>query len=48
MTITNSQTNSAGVSAQGTLAVTGPNRQVNSVTSATGNTATFYVSRPAP
>lgn len=48
MTVNNSQTNSASIGATGALTVNGANRQVNTVSSATGNTATFYVSRPAP
>jgi len=45
-TVSNSQRNEGGVSAQGAMTITGQNRVVNSVTSATGNTATFYVTRP--
>lgn len=48
MSVNNSQTNSANIGATGSLSVTGANRQVNSVSSATGNTATFYVNRPTP
>ena len=43
----NSQTNSGDVSAQATTTVSGSNRAVISSSTATGNSATFYVSRPS-
>lgn len=45
MVVTNSQTNSAGVSAGSTVRVTGAARAVATSAAATGNAATFYVSR---
>ena len=45
--ITNSQTNSGGVSAVSTLSITGANRSVTGVATAVGNNATFYVSKPS-
>ncbi len=46
LTANNRQTNDGPISAQGTATINGPARQVSSVVSATGNTATFYVSPP--
>lgn len=46
MAITNRQNNSTGVAATSTVTMTGANRQVNGVSTAMGNTATFYVSQP--
>jgi hypothetical protein len=43
----NTQTNSGDVSAQATTTVAGSNRSVISSATATGNSATFYVSRPS-
>lgn len=43
----NTQTNSGDVSAQATTVVAGSNRAVISSATATGNSATFYVSRPS-
>lgn len=43
----NSQTNSGDVSAQASTVVAGSNRAVISSATATGNSATFYVSRPS-
>ena len=43
----NTQTNSGDVSAQATTVVAGSNRSVISSATATGNAATFYVSRPS-
>jgi hypothetical protein len=45
MVVTNNQTNSAGVSAASTVRVTGAARAVATSAAATGNAATFYVSR---
>ncbi len=47
LTATNSQTNSGGVGAAASVTITGSNRSVNSVATATGNSATFYVSKPS-
>jgi hypothetical protein len=46
MTVSNSQVNSANIGATGSMTISGSNRSSNTVTSATGNSATFYVSRP--
>lgn len=46
MTVNNSQRNTTDVSATGVVNTTGSHRSVSSVASATGNTGTFYVSRP--
>ena len=46
MTITNSQRNSSDISATGAVNTTGSHRSVSSVATATGNTGSFYVSRP--
>lgn len=46
ITVNNSQTNSSGVSATGSVNITSANRSTNGVAAATGNTATFYVTRP--
>lgn len=43
----NNQTNSGDVSAQATTTVSGSNRSVISSSTATGNSATFHVSRPS-
>jgi hypothetical protein len=43
---TNRQTNSGGVSASSHVGITGSNRSVTGVSSAAGNSATFYVSSP--
>lgn len=47
MTVSNQQTNSAEVGAFGTAAINGSGRSVQSLTAATGNSATFYVSSPS-
>ncbi len=46
MVITNDQTNSGPVSARATATIQGSARSVVTSATATGNTATFYVSRP--
>jgi hypothetical protein len=46
MTINNSQRNTTDVSATGVVNTTGSHRSVSSVATATGNTGSFYVSRP--
>lgn len=46
LTVTNSQTNSGGVSAYGTTTIGSTGRVVQSLTAATGNSGTFYVSSP--
>ncbi len=46
MTVTNRQTNSTAVSATSTLTMSSANRTVTGVSTAIGNTATFYVSEP--
>lgn len=43
----NQVNNSGGVQATSYMEVDGPNRSVNSVATAVGNTATFYVSKPS-
>jgi len=45
--ISNSQTNTAGVSATSTLSITGSNQSVTGISTAVGNNATFYVSKPS-
>ena len=47
MTITNRQTNSTSVSATSTVTMSSDNRSVTGVSTAIGNTATFYVSEPS-
>ncbi len=47
VTVTNRQTSSADVSATSTLTVASQNRSVTGVSTAIGNTATFYVSEPS-
>ena len=42
-----SQTNSGGVSATSSIAITASNRSVNASASATGNSASFVVSKPS-
>ena len=46
MTVTNRQTNSADVAATGVVNVTAASRTATATASATGNTASFYVSSP--
>ncbi len=46
MVVTNDQTNSGPVSARSTTTISGSARSVVTSATATGNTATFYVSRP--
>lgn len=46
MTINNRQTNGSDVGATGTTTVNGSARSVNTATTAIGNSATFYVTRP--
>jgi hypothetical protein len=46
MTINNSQRNASDISATGVATTTGSHRSVSSVATATGNTGSFYVSRP--
>jgi hypothetical protein len=46
MTINNSQRNTTDISATGVVNTTGSHRSVSSVATATGNTGSFYVSRP--
>ena len=46
MSVTNRQTNGTGVSATSTLSMSSANRSVTGVSTAMGNTATFYVSQP--
>ena len=46
MTVTNRQTNSADVAASGVVNVTAASRTATATASATGNTASFYVSSP--
>jgi hypothetical protein len=47
MTITNHQTNGADVSATSTVTMSSANRSVTGVSTAMGNSATFYVSEPS-
>jgi hypothetical protein len=44
--ISNSQLSSGGVQASSTIAIAASNRSVNGVSTAVGNNATFYVSKP--
>lgn len=46
MDVTNSQTNNGHISATSNVAITGSNRALINATSAVGNSATFYVTRP--
>jgi hypothetical protein len=46
MNVYNSQTNTGGVGATTTVAITGGARSVSGVATAVGNTATYYVSKP--
>lgn len=47
MSITNSQVNRSDVGAQSIVNVSGGGRSASGVSTAVGNTATYYVSRPS-